>query len=256
MYTGPSLRNLALSLVLHGSVVAALWMMPVPRPEPPPAALETSPPTEIRIAGHVYYVSQIANSQDSSQSAALSAPPARTAPRAAPRAAEAGKSPALPQLPVVAAPRLSVAPGPAPAPVPLAALPRLPEPARIPREQARAFVPPEVRPSQAATQTLIQPLSPPDVAPPPTPLPNFRITADISQMRKIPKPFLAPGRITPVTPQSPDAIAPAPDLVPSTPAPPGDPLTVFSLSDHPIPFSDKVVVPAGNIAQPPQQGAA
>lgn len=120
------------------------------------------------------------------------------------------------------------------------------------RQQARAFIPPEVRPNPAATQTLIQPLSPPDLAPPPVPLPNFRVLADLSQIRKIPKPFEAPGRRTPPTPaQAPDVTAPALELVPLAPAPVGDPLSVFSLNDRPIPFNEKVVVPPGNVAQPP-----
>jgi hypothetical protein len=87
-------------------------------------------------------------------------------------------------------------------------------------------------------------------------LPNFRIT-DLSQMKKIPKPFVAPGRRTPPTPaQSPNVIAdPALVLVQQTPAPVGDPLAVLSLNDHPIPFNDKVVVPPGNVAQPTQESA-
>ena len=88
----------------------------------------------------------------------------------------------------------------------------------------------------------------------PTPLPNFRIT-DLSQMKKIPKPFVAPGRRTPPTPaQSPNVIAdPALVLVQQTPAPVGDPLAVLSLNDHPIPFTDKVAVPPGNVVQPAQE---
>jgi len=202
-----------------------------------------SRPTEIRIAGHLYYVAQIEGSQSGRQQLDGAKP------RAAPIAAEAGRQ-ALPKLPYVPAPNLAIA-ARTPA-LPAAAAPApLPAPARIQRQQARAFVPPQLKPNPAATQTIIQPLSPLDVVPPPTPLPNFRITADVSQMRKIPKPFVAPGRVKPVTPApSPNVDTPSPDLVPTTPAPPGEPLTIFSLSDHPIPFSDKVLVPAGNIAQP------
>ena len=88
--------------------------------------------------------------------------------------------------------------------------------------------------------------------PPPTPLPNFRVLTDLSQMRKIPKPFEAPGRRTPPTPaQAPNVTAPALELVPLAPAPVGDPLAVLSINDRPIPFNDKVVVPPGNVAQPP-----
>lgn len=248
MYSGPSLRSLGLSLVLHAAAVAALMNVPVPVAAPPLVTADASRPTEIRIAGRLYYVSQIQGSQTTSQT---------NAPRAAPVAAAAGRATA-PKLPFVPAPKLAVAPRVAPLPATAAPAPLPePEPVRVQREQARAFIPPQLRPTPAATQTLIQPLAPLDVTPPPTPLPNFRITADVSQMRRIPKPFLAPGRVTPETPpHSPDVDTPAPDLVPSIPAPPGEPLTIFSLSDHPIPFSDKVVVPAGNIAQPPGPPAA
>jgi hypothetical protein len=139
-------------------------------------------------------------------------------------------------------------PNPAPAPVP--------EKIRPLRQEARTFIPPEVRPTPLATQTLIQPLSPPNLLPPTTPLPNFRVFTDLKQMRKIPKPFQAPGRRTPPTPaQVPNIATPALELVPRPPAPVGDPLTVLSMNDHPIPFSERVVVPAGNIAQPPHESS-
>ena len=113
-----------------------------------------------------------------------------------------------------------------------------------------------MRPTPLATQTLIQPLSPPNLLPPTTPLPNFRVFTDLKQMRKIPKPFQAPGRRTPPTPaQVPNIATPALELVPRPPAPVGDPLTVLSMNDHPIPFSERVVVPAGNIAQPPHESS-
>jgi len=44
---------------------------------------------------------------------------------------------------------------------------------------------------------------------------------------------------------------PALVLVQQTPAPVGDPLSVLSLNDRPIPFNDKVVVPPGDVVQPP-----
>jgi hypothetical protein len=40
-------------------------------------------------------------------------------------------------------------------------------------------------------------------------------------------------------------------LVPVAPAPVGDPLALLAINDRPAPLSDKVVVPPGNIAQPP-----
>lgn len=246
MYTGPSPRSLGLSLIIHTAAAAALFTVPVPVPAPPLVATDAAKPTEIRIAGKLYYVSQIQGSQAAAQS---------TPRRNAPRAAEVGPS-ATPKLPYVAAPKVAVAAPAAPLPAPAAPAP-LPEPVRILRQQARAFIPPQLKPNPAATQTLIQPLSPLDVTPPPTPLPNFRITADVSQMRKIPKPFVAPGRVTPPTPaQNPNVETPSMDLIPAVQMPPGEPLAILSLSDRPIPFSDKVVVPAGNIAQPPLPASA
>ena len=241
MYTGPSPRSLGLSLILHVGTVAALFNVPVPAPAPPLVATDPSKPTEIRIAGKLYYVAQIQGSQEAAQpNLRRNAPVAAATGRAAPR-----------RLPLLAAPNLAVASQAAPMPATPALAP-LPEPVRVMRQQARAFIPPQLKTNPTATQTLIQPLSPLDVTPPPTPLPNFRITADVSQVRRIPKPFVAPGRVTPPTPpQSPNVETPAMELVPSVQMPPGEPITILSLSDRPIPFSDKVVVPAGNVAQPP-----
>src|SRR6185369_7805226 len=190
----------------------------------------------------LYYVSKIDGSNSAgSKSAAAAKAPGRKGGIAAPRAAAAGKAPAPARPATEAAEAAKAAPAPAP------------EKIRNVRQEARAFIPPEVKPNPKATQTLIQPLSPPDLAPPPVPLPNFRVITDVSQLKKIPKPFTAPGRRTPPTPaQSQEVVAePALVLVPQTPAPVGDPLAVLSLNDHPIPFNEKVVVPAGNVAQPP-----
>ncbi len=241
MYTGPSLRNLGLSALLHGAAIAALMNLSLTS-TPPEVRVDDVRATELRLNGKLYYVSQIDGSKSSgSTSAAAAKAPGRKGGIAAPRAAAAGKSPAP-------------APSPTPVPAAEAAAAPIPEKIRNLRQEARAFVPPELKPNPKATQTLIQPLSPPDLVPSPTPLPNFRIT-DLSQMKKIPKPFVAPGRRTPPTPaQSPDVVAdPALVLVQQTPAPVGDPLAVLSLNDHPIPFNDKVVVPPGNVAQPPAE---
>ena len=244
MYTGPSARSLGLSLILHVGTVAALFSITVPVPAPPEVAADPSKPTEIRIAGKLYYVSQIQGSQTSSEPS-----PRRNAPVAAATGVAAVR-----KLPLLAAPIVNVAPQSAPMPVATALAP-LPEPVRVMRQQARAFIPPQLKPNPTATQTLIQPLSPLDVTPPPTPLPNFRITAE--NLRRIPKPFVAPGRVTPPTPpQSPTVETPAMELVPSVQMPPGEPIAVLSLNDRPIPFSDKVVVPAGNVAQPPVPATA
>src|SRR5487761_1901156 len=110
---------------------------------PPEVRVEDVRATELRLNGKLYYVSQL----DGSKSAGSSS-------------AAAGKS---------------AAPAPSPAPVPAAEAAAAPVPEKIRnlRQEARAFIPPELKPNPKATQTLIQPLSPPDLAPP-TPLPNFR----------------------------------------------------------------------------------
>jgi len=245
--------------LLHGAVIAALVTVSLPD-SPPELKVVDARPTELRLNGKLYYVAQIegSNSAGSRSKASHDKPPVTPSKPvrnangiAAPQAQAAGRS-AAPAPERIAAPeqsavlseaRASVS-DPAPAPVP--------DKIRPLRQQARTFVAPEVRPKPTATQTLIQPLSPPDLSPRPTPLPNFRVLTDVSQMRKIPKPFEAPGRRTPPTPpQSPLVTAPALELVPLAPAPVGDPLAVLSLNDRPVPFSEKVMVPAGNVAQPP-----
>ena len=240
MYSGPSARNLGLSALLHAAAIAALMNVSFISTTPE-VRVEDVRATELRLNGKLYYVSQIDGSKSAgSQSAAAAKAPGRKGGIAAPRAAAAGKS---------------AAPAPSPTPVPAAeaAAAPIPEKIRNLRQEARAFIPPELKPNPKATQTLIQPLSPPDLVPAPTPLPNFRIT-DLSQMKKIPV-ARGTGTRTPPTPaQSLNVIAdPALVLVQQTPAPVGDPLAVLSLNDHPIPFTDKVAVPPGNVAQPTQE---
>ena len=273
MYSGPSPRNLILSVVLHGAAIAALFKVSNPAAEPD-AHLENGRPTEIRISGKLYYVAQLDGSQSGSSGSPLpnrqaqknkSPAEGRSGGIAAPRAASAGRSPRPARI-AAPAPEPSPAPAPAKASVPTpAATPAVaanaapaptPEKIRAVRQEPRAFIPPEVHPTPLATQTLIQPLSPPNLVPAATPLPNFRVFTDLKEMRKIPKPFQTPGRRTPPTPaQVPDIATPAIELVQRPPAPVGDPLTVLSMSDHPIPFNDKVVVPPGNIAQPQRESS-
>jgi hypothetical protein len=258
IYPGlPAFRSVVLSVLFHGLVIAALMTVRFPVAMPPQPAQEALSPTEIRIGQHVYYVARIPPPDQ--------APTKRT--QAPPRKATAA--------PVLArrTPKL-VAPAPAAQVTP------------APRSLPRAFIPPEVRQTPTARQTLIQPLSPPDLVPPATPLPTFRILS--TQIPKIAKPFLAPGRPKP-PPQIPVLNAPAPmEMVhadpqptnlrarltlPRTPppldAPPafdapdlpppipvGDPVNILSLNDHNIPMTDRLVVPAGNIAQLSGEGAA
>ena len=62
MYSGPSPRNLVLSMVLHGAAIAALFNVSNPAVELD-AHLENGRPTEIRIRGKLYYVAQLDGSQ-------------------------------------------------------------------------------------------------------------------------------------------------------------------------------------------------
>jgi hypothetical protein len=252
----PAFRSVVLSVLFHGLVIAALMTLRFPVSMPPQPEQQALSPTEIRIGQHVYYV-------------------ARIPPPEAPKEPAAKRTQA-PQRKAAAAPALAlrnpklVAPAPA---------------APAPRALPRAFIPPEVRQSAAARQTLIQPLSPPDLVPPVTPLPNFRILS--TQIPKIAKPFLAPGRPKP-PPQVPVLALPAPmemvhadpqptnlrarlplprtpppldappafdapDLPPPTPV--GDPVNILSLNDRNIPMTDRLVVPPGNIAQISGEGA-
>ena len=94
MYTGPSLRNLGLSAVLHGAAIAALMNVSFISTTPE-VRVEDVHATELRLNGKLYYVSQIdgANSAGSKSAAAAKAP-GRKGGISAPRAAAAGKAPA------------------------------------------------------------------------------------------------------------------------------------------------------------------
>ena len=277
----PAARSLVYSLCLHAAVITALFTISLPETRPPAKRLEPLSPTELRLDGHLYYVSQIPASQDRRED--RKADPSKLT---LPRAAAAGKAP------VPAPPRPAALPAPPQLNVKTRA-PALPSAEsqiaatrnEIQKMLARTFVPPEVKRSRTATQTLIQPLSPPDVVPPPTPLPSFRVVSP--QFPRIPKPFVNPGRRTPTPPaQVPDVPVPNVELVhadpvpvdvtpklalPRTPPPPeptqaknegpppapaGDAANVLSLSDQPVPANKTIVVPAGNIAQESGDAAA
>ena len=253
----PAFRSVVLSVLFHGVVIAALMIVRFPVAVPPQPAEQALSPTEIRIGQHVYYVAKISGS-----------PP--DAPRQQAKRTQASQRRAA-AAPAIRNPKLVEPPAPAPP---------------APRSLPRAFIPPEVRPRPTARQTLIQPLSPPDLQPPVTPLPSFRILSP--QIPKLAKPFLAPGQpkprpvqlpvlnppvpmelvhadpqptnlrprlALPRTPPPLDAppVLNAPDLPP--PIPVGDPANILSLNDRNIPMTDRLVVPPGNIAQPSGEGA-
>ncbi len=70
MYSGPSPRNLVLSVLVHGAAIAALFHVPNPSLEPD-AHLENGRPTEIRISGKLYYVAQLDGSLSGSSGSPL-----------------------------------------------------------------------------------------------------------------------------------------------------------------------------------------
>ncbi|HEV2198383.1 MAG TPA: hypothetical protein VGR73_01075 [Bryobacteraceae bacterium] len=279
----PSTRNLFYSLCVHAAVVTAMFTITLPATGPASKPVERLSPTELRLDGHLYYVSKIpAAEPEKRDSLRLTLP----------RAAAAGKAPA-PAPPRQASPKQLPA---LPAPPQLtitAQVPATPSAAaqiaatrqQTQRMLARTFIPPEVKRNPAATQTLIQPLSPPDLVPPPTPLPSFRISSP--QFPRIPRQFVAPGRRTPTPPaQVQNVPVPNVELVhadpvptelqpklalPRTPPPPepppvkaqgptpspeGDAPNVLSLSDRPAPLDKTIVVPPGNIAQESGDAAA
>ena len=288
-YGRPAPTNLFYSLCVHAAIVTALFNVTLPDPRPleiPP--VERISPTELRLEGHLYYVSQIpASTGQTPQTPKKTDEKFDPTKLTLPRAAESGKMAPPPKpAPVIDLPKppelaiKSQAPATPAASSQLAATRNL-----VQRILARTFVPPEVKRTPAATQTLIQPLSPPDLVPKPTPLPSFRVSSP--QFPKIPKPFLAPGRKIPTPPaQVPNvpvpniemvhadpvlasatpklplpATPPPPDPVPSAvegpaPAPQGDAVSILSLSDRPVPLDKRVVVPAGNIAQESGEAAA
>ena len=143
---------------------------------------------------------------------------------------------------------------------------------------ARQFIPPEAKKNANTDQTLIQPLSPPNIQLQDTNLPTFQ--AWTGQIPKIPKPFVAPGRTTPpppdaqpvltppkleltsavpITPKSNPALAlplpppplEQPDFQPDTNAPPlipqGDPVNILAVTRNPVLPVQTLVVPQGNV---------
>ncbi len=285
----PSTRGFVLSVLLHVALIAGLANFHFRLPEKPPPQADLSP-TEIRLSGKLYYVNSISGNEGSKKSAKVVAPLARAAGKSSspkPDGGRAGQSSSriaslFPAAPVPAA--APAAPKPEPAQTEAANSQTIP--AANQRQLARTFVPPEIKRSPNATQTLIQPISPPDVVPPPTPLPSFRVMTPA--IPTLPKPFAAPGRKVPqppaqvaqVQPLELDLIHadPAPSItepklaLPRTPPPPdqpktklpdgptpapqGDPLNILSLSNRPVPPTDKVIVPQGNIAQESGEAAA
>jgi len=294
----PSARSLVSSVVLHATVITLMMTVSIPIRTPELTKNELADATEIRIGNHLYYVSQISGAEKRDKPkielplAARAGKAGAPAPRIRPAESREPAPSAAPE-PAPAIPATSSAPPAAvQAAADAAAAAARAQAARdaARRALARTFVPPEVKRSPIATQTLIQPMSPPDLVPPPTPLPSFRVMTP--QFPRLNRKFVAPGRTeerppaqvptvvapeiqmvqadpvaTNIQPKLPLPVAPPPpDPVKApegpTPAPKGEPLNILSLNDRNVPLTERVVVPAGNIAQEagsapaPSNGAA
>ena len=245
---GPGPFSMAGSILFHGLAIFGLTALSLRQPPPPPPAPpDSAEATVIRIGDKLFFVTKLE-------------PPdtPREAPK--PKAEEAKKEAAKADPTKLQAP---------PAPKQIAA-----------RQAPKVFVPREIRRNLISESTLIQPQSPPDLVPKNTPLPTFRVYTP--QLPKLQKKFVVPGRRTPAPPDPttpppppPPTIElanapPAPNPMRSAlvlpPAPPpviddqppklsatipparvGDPADILSLSDRPVPPSDKLTVPPGNV---------
>ena len=241
---GPSVLSLLGSICLHGAAVFGLTVLSL-RPSlprtPPPDPVD---PTVIRIGDKLFFVTKL------------------DPPDPSPEASPPKPAPAKKLLPKVIEMK-SEAP---PAPREISAA----------REAPKIFIPPEVHRNLISESTLIQPLSPPDMTPAITPLPSFRV---ITRLPRPTKSFIVPGQRSPLPPDPTPAppppklelasavpvVNPSPSALQLPPAPPalitseppqitparlsavGDAVNILSLSDRPVPPSDKLVVPPGNV---------
>jgi TonB family protein len=236
------------SICFHAVAIIGLTTLSLyqPPPPPPPHTVANIDPTVIRIGDKLFFVQRLAPREDE--------PPK---PKPAEQKQQAAKATRVKlQAPATAATQAAA------------------------REAPKVFVPPEIKRNLISESTLIQPMSPPDLVPPNTRLPSFRVFT--AQMPKVPRPFIVPGRRT-ATPPDPSlpppppppnidlasaapALNPPPSKLVLPPAPPpviedqppklltalppsrvGDPANILSLSDRPVAPSDKLVVPPGNV---------
>lgn len=243
----PQWRAWLCSLAFHGLLAGGMATITLPavthiRTEEPELL-----PARLKIGDKLYFVARMEmNSPERSLTAPRTAPAAKT--------------------PVRQQPKPEIQP---------------PEPPQKPRAQPpRIFAPPEVRRNPLSEATMIQPLSPPDVAFPDQPLPAFEVQSP--RTLRIPKPFLVPGRpapqidtaapVLPPPPQietaraAPVDFAPRSTLVLQPALPPvvderppelklveapqiqaGDPVSILSASARPMPAAPEIVVPPGNV---------
>ena len=238
----PAGRAWLSSLVFHALAVTGMATITFPpvnhvRTEDAKAA-----PTVLRIGEKLYFVAQVL-------------PRAETPRSEAPSIKAPAPQPAKVELPALAPP--------------------------VQREAPKIFAPPEVRRNQVSESTVIQPMSPPElVFPQVQPLPSFEVQ---SPRLRATRQFVVPGRPAPKQVQTPDLPPPPPQLevaraapvafaprstlvLPAAPPPSvidvkppevraatepqikvGDPVSILSISDRPVPPAPEIVVPPGNI---------
>jgi len=254
----PSARSLGFSICLHGIAFISMGYITVNAPpEMRSPAKTVRDATTIKIGDRVYFVTRIpilpraAKPADPVAKVERKAPPVN---RPRPEAKPVETTPAE-----IAAAETASASKPAP----------------------RVFVPPQVKENFISDATLIQPLSPPDQIPIVVPLPSFRVWTAPLLPPDLPKPVLAPGARSAADANPPPQSATDLDLVhadpvesetkaklelPPTPPPildpkairvfpaeamsqlkVGDQINVLSLADRPVPPSEKLVIPPGNV---------
>ena len=256
----PSARSLGFSLCLHGIAIVSMGFISINAPPDMRSPARTvRDATTIKIGDRVYFVTRIPilpQARKPAESQKASPQPERKA--------SAVKPPPKPEPIETTAAEIAAA-----------------EAASSSTPAPRVFVPPQVKENFISDATLIQPLSPPDQIPIVVPLPSFRIWTAPLLPPDQPKPVLAPGGRT--TAEATPPPQPSTDLelihanpVPSDtkaklvlpPTPPpildpkavrvyppdalsqfkvGDPISVLSLSDRPVPPSEKLVIPPGNV---------
>jgi hypothetical protein len=260
----PSASSLTASLALHVVTVAGLWTIQ-PHADIPvrPVAQAGAEPTSIIIAQRLYYVTPLRRREVNRIEKAIA------------ESRSERQRPAASAAPVhEPEPRPSIEREAAPAP-------KLPEPVA-----PRAFVPPQIWRDPTISRVLIQPMSPPDLAPPDTNVPSLLVWTP--RLARIPRKFVSPGQRDPVTQPTPSVAPPAPIdnlavrpapvdrfarlSLPALPPPPvmetppvvmpapaplveGDSVNILSLNSRVQPIPDRIEVPAGNIT-PPANAAA
>ncbi len=247
----PAWQSLLCSVVLHAGLVTGLGFVTFGgSAETAMVARDPNHPTELRIGDRFYYVSEIPRPE----------PPGPGRIGLTPKRSRTLPSANLARQRTATTARLAL-----PAPVQKAALPR-------------KFIPPDVKRRPEADQTLIQFLSPPNLeAARDVRLPTLRVWTAWPNLKPPLKKFVAPGQpkrivedtrpaplpviefahAVPVDPkfQAKLRLPPAPEMSYDAPAPKtaagaapeGDAINVLSLQQRPVPLSNTLLIPPGNV---------